>query len=143
MMKYIQELMSPQVMAVFYALIIAVIVLYVLAIAYVVIDARRRGVQSYVALGIIAAIPVVGLIAYLVLRPATLVADREEQELDMALRERQLAQYGNCPNCGTPIEKDFIVCPVCNTQVRNVCPTCHKPLEAHWKVCPYCRTHIQ
>ena len=143
MMKYIQELMSPQVMAVFYALIIAVIVLYALAIAYVVIDARRRGVQSYVAWGIIAAIPVVGLIAYLVLRPATLVADREEQELDMALRERQLAQYGNCPNCGTPIEKDFIVCPVCNTQVRNVCPTCHKPLEAHWKVCPYCRTHIQ
>lgn len=143
MMKYIQELMSPQVMAVFYALIIAVIVLYVLAIAYVVIDARRRGAQSYVAWGIIAAIPVVGLIAYLVLRPATLVADREEQELDMALRERQLAQYGNCPNCGTPIEKDFIVCPVCNTQVRNVCPTCHKPLEAHWKVCPYCRTHIQ
>ena len=143
MMKYIQELMSPQVMAVFYALIIAVIVLYVLAIAYVVIDACRRGVQSYVAWGIIAAIPVVGLIAYLVLRPATLVADREEQELDMALRERQLAQYGNCPNCGTPIEKDFIVCPVCNTQVRNVCPTCHKPLEAHWKVCPYCRTHIQ
>ncbi|MDO4596202.1 MAG: zinc ribbon domain-containing protein [Coriobacteriaceae bacterium] len=143
MMKYIQELMSPQVMAVFYAFIIAVVVLYGLAIAYVVIDARRRGVQSYVMWGIIAAIPVVGLIAYLVLRPASLACDREEQELDMALRERQLAQYGNCPNCGTPIEKDFIVCPVCNTQVRNVCPTCHKPLEAHWKVCPYCRTHIQ
>lgn len=143
MMKYIQELMSPQVMAVFYAFIIAVVVLYGLAIAYVVIDARRRGVQSYVMWGIIAAIPVVGLIAYLVLRPASLASDREEQELDMALRERQLAQYGNCPNCGTPIEKDFIVCPVCNTQVRNVCPTCHKPLEAHWKVCPYCRTHIQ
>ena len=68
---------------------------------------------------------------------------REEQELDMALRERQLAAYGTCPQCGTSIEKDFVVCPVCNTQVRNVCPSCHRPLDAHWKVCPYCRTHIQ
>ena len=70
-------------------------------------------------------------------------ADREEQELDMALRERQLAQYGTCPQCGAPIEKDFVVCPVCDTQVRNVCPSCHRPLDAHWKVCPYCRTRIQ
>ena len=73
----------------------------------------------------------------------TTASDREEQELDMALRERQLAQYGTCPQCGAPIEKDFVVCPVCDTQVRNVCPSCHRPLDAHWKVCPYCRTRIQ
>ena len=48
-----------------------------------------------------------------------------------------------CPQCGAPIEKDFVVCPVCDTQVRNVCPSCHRPLDAHWKVCPYCRTRIQ
>ena len=40
--------------------------------------------------GIIALIPFVGLIAYLVLRPHSYASDREEQELDMALRERQL-----------------------------------------------------
>lgn len=78
-----------------------------------------------------------------VLRPHSYASDREEQELDMALRERQLAQYGTCPQCGAPIEKDFVVCPVCDTQVRNVCPSCHRPLDAHWKVCPYCRTRIQ
>ena len=50
---------------------------------------------------------------------------------------------GICPKCGTPIDRDFVVCPVCNTQVRNVCPTCHRPLNAEWKVCPYCRTRIQ
>ena len=101
------------------------------------------GASAYVAWGIIALIPFVGLIAYLVLRPHSYAADREEQELDMALRERQLAQYGTCPQCGAPIEKDFVVCPVCDTQVRNVCPSCHRPLDAHWKVCPYCRTRIQ
>lgn len=94
-------------------------------------------------MGHFALIPFVGLIAYLVLRPHSYASDREEQELDMALRERQLAQYGTCPQCGAPIEKDFVVCPVCDTQVRNVCPSCHRPLDAHWKVCPYCRTRIQ
>lgn len=143
MSKYISELMSPQLMAVLYLFLAFVVALYLLSVAYVFIDAKRRGAAQYWAWGLLALIPIVGLVAYVVLRPNSYLADREEQELDVALRERQLAQYGTCPNCGTAIEKDFIVCPVCNTQVRNVCPTCKKPLDAHWKVCPYCRTHIQ
>ena len=126
MSKYINELMSPQLMGVIYAFVGFIIALYVLSVVYVFIDARRRGASAYVAWGIIALIPFVGLIAYLVLRPHSYAADREEQELDMALRERQLAQYGTCPQCGAPIEKDFVVCPVCDTQVRNVCPSCHR-----------------
>lgn len=143
MSKYLAELMSPQLMAVVYLFIAFIVALYLLSVAYVVVDAKRRGVKQYWGWGLAALIPFVGLVAYVVLRPNSYRADRDEQELDMALREHQLAQYGTCPNCGTTIEKDFIVCPVCNTQVRNVCPTCKKPLDAHWKVCPYCRTHIQ
>lgn len=143
MSKYIEELMSPQLMFAMYGFIAFVVALYLLSVVYVFIDAKRRVVQAFWAWGLLALVPFVGLMAYIVMRPASYVADREEQELDMALRERQLAQYGSCPNCGTTIEKDFIVCPVCNTQVRNVCPTCKRPLEAHWKVCPFCRTHIQ
>jgi RNA polymerase subunit RPABC4/transcription elongation factor Spt4 len=143
MSKYIEELMSPQLMIAIYGFIAFVVALYLLSVVYVVIDAKRRGVQVFWAWGLVALIPLVGLIAYLAMRPGMYASDREEQELEMALRERQLAHFGNCPNCGTTIEKDFIVCPVCNTQVRNVCPTCKRPLEAHWKVCPYCRTHIQ
>ena len=139
MSKYIEELMSPQLMFAMYGFIAFVVALYLLSVVYVFIDAKRRGVQAFWAWGLLALVPFVGLMAYIVMRPASYVADREEQELDMALRERQLAQYGSCPT----IEKDFIVCPVCNTQVRNVCPTCKRPLEAHWKVCPFCRTHIQ
>lgn len=143
MSKYIEELMSPQLMIAIYGFIAFVVALYLLSVVYVVIDAKRRGVQAFWVWGLVALIPLVGLIAYLVMRPGMYASDREEQELEMALRERELAHFGNCPNCGTTIEKDFIVCPVCNTQVRNVCPTCKRPLEAHWKVCPYCRTHIQ
>lgn len=127
MSKYISELMSPQLMGVVYAFVGFIIALYVLSVVYVFIDARRRGASAYVAWGIIALIPFVGLIAYLVLRPHSYASDREEQELDMALRERQLAQYGTCPQCGAPIEKDFVVCPVCDTQVRNRMPQLPSP----------------
>lgn len=143
MSELIQELASPQLMMALYLFIGFIIALYALSVAYVFIDARRRGVAAFWIWGLVALIPFAGFLAYLALRPNSYLADREEQELDMALRERQLAQYGTCPQCGSPIEKDFIVCPVCNTQVRNVCPSCRRPLDAHWKVCPYCRTRIQ
>ncbi len=66
MSKYISELMSPQLMGVVYAFVGFIIALYVLSVVYVFIDARRRGASAYVAWGIIALIPFVGLIAYLV-----------------------------------------------------------------------------
>ncbi|MBY4797940.1 zinc ribbon domain-containing protein [Collinsella sp. AGMB00827] len=143
MSRYLSELMSPQLMAVIYLFLAFVAALYLLAVAYVCIDARRRGAPIWWLWGIIALIPFVGLLAYLVFRPTSYERDREEQELDLMLRERELAHFGSCPQCGTGIERDFVVCPMCNTQVRNVCPSCHKPLEAAWKVCPWCRTHIQ
>lgn len=143
MSSLIQELMSPQVMTVIYCFIGFVAALYLLSVLFVFVDAHRRGCKFFWAWGMLSLVPFIGLIAYLALRPHSYLSDCEEQELDMALRERQLAQYGTCPNCGTPIEHDFVVCPVCNTQVRNVCPSCKRPLDAHWKVCPYCRTHIQ
>ena len=117
MSKYISELMSPQLMGVVYAFVGFIIALYVLSVVYVFIDARRRGASAYVAWGIIALIPFVGLIAYLVLRPHSYASDREEQELDMALRERQLAQSGTCPQCGAPVSDDALFCNKCGAQL--------------------------
>ena len=77
MSKYISELMSPQLMGVVYAFVGFIIALYVLSVVYVFIDARRRGASAYVAWGIIALIPFVGLVAYLVLRPHSYASDRE------------------------------------------------------------------
>ena len=131
MSKYISELMSPQLMGVVYAFVGFIIALYVLSVVYVFIDARRRGASAYVAWGIIALIPFVGLIAYLVLRPHSYASDREEQELDMALRERQLAQYGTCPQCNTQRllpgrdQQGEAICRDCAKINRNfACSTC-------------------
>lgn len=142
MSELISLIFTPQVQMVLIILAAAVVLLYVLSIVYVIKDARARGSAAWWAWAIVSVIPLVGLIAYLILRPTQYSIDRDEQELEIALREHELLHYGTCPNCSTPIDRDFIVCPMCNTQVRNVCPNCHRPLDADWKVCPYCRTKI-
>lgn len=141
MKEMLEQIITPQVQMVGKVFILFLIVLYILSIVWVVRDAYMRGTYPWLW-GVVAVVPIVGLVAYLILRPNMYSVDRQEQDLDIALTERQLAQYGNCPNCGTNIEHDFIVCPHCNTQVRNVCRTCGRPLEPEWNVCPYCRTKV-
>ena len=47
MSKYIEELMSPQLMFAMYGFIAFVVALYLLSVVYVFIDAKRRGVQAF------------------------------------------------------------------------------------------------
>ena len=142
MSELIALIFTPQVRMVLMFLAVCLVLLYLLSIVYVIKDARARGSQAWWAWGIVSIVPLVGLVAYLILRPPSYAIDRDEQELEIALREHELLHYGTCPNCNAPIDRDFIVCPMCDTQVRNVCPNCHRPLNADWHVCPYCRTHI-
>ena len=88
---------------------------------------------------IIALVPVVGLIAYVLLRPSLLRVDRDEQELEIALKQRQLMRYGECATCGYPVEADYVVCPNCHQRLKNVCSHCEKALDPAWTVCPLLR----
>ena len=115
--------------------------LYVLSIAWVVRDAHLRG-TNWVVWGIVSIIPIVGLVAYCLLRPSLLQIDRDEQELEIAYKQRALQKYGNCAVCGCPVEDDFIVCPSCHTPLKNQCARCGKPLDPTWSMCPYCATPV-
>ena len=143
MSELINILFTPQVQMVLTLIGVIIVFLYLLSILYVIKDARARGSAAWWAWGIVSIVPLAGLVAYLVLRPSSYAIDRDEQELEIALREHELQHYGSCPTCGAHIDRDFIVCPICDTQVRNVCPNCHRPLNADWQVCPYCRTHVR
>ncbi len=52
-------------------------------------------------------------------------------------------KYGDCANCGYPVEHDYVMCPNCHTRLKNLCPTCHHALDPQWSVCPYCTTQIK
>ncbi len=131
----------PGLQILFYVFIVIIVGLYILSIIWVVRDATNRG-MSPLLWGIIALIPLVGPLAYNMLRNPLLISDQEEQDVELALKRRQLMQYGECGSCGYPVEADYIMCPNCHQRLKNLCPTCHHALDPRWSVCPYCTTTI-
>ena len=98
MQEILDQIITPEVRMVIYLMVICVVMLYILSIIYVIRDAQRRGAEPWWMWAVISVVPVVGLLAYVILRPSSYLIDREEQDLDIALREHQLSHYGICPN---------------------------------------------
>ena len=84
----------------------------ILIILYLNRDARERD-TSPVVWTVIAVIPVAGLVAYCLMRPPMTRRDASEQDMELKLLHNQLKEYGSCPHCGYPTQKDFIICPHC------------------------------
>jgi RNA polymerase subunit RPABC4/transcription elongation factor Spt4 len=36
------------------------------------------------------------------------------------------------------VRTDFVVCPICHTQLKKSCSDCEKALHLRWAICPYC-----
>ncbi|MDD5806620.1 MAG: zinc ribbon domain-containing protein [Eggerthellales bacterium] len=141
MEELLSVLWTEQVQQAVAGVIIFLVILYVLSIIWVIRDAYLRGTVWYVW-AIVALVPLLGVIAYCLLRPPLLQIDRDEQELEVALKQRQLQQYGECANCGYPVEADYVLCPNCHNRLKNQCGTCGKALDPAWTVCPYCATPL-
>ena len=137
--ELLSQLWSPEMQLVVTILAIMLLLLYVLCIVWVARDAYSRGAVWYVW-AIISLVPVVGVVAYLLLRPPMMQIDHDEQELEVALKQRQLMKYGECSRCGYPVETNYIVCPNCSQRLKNVCAHCRRPLDPAWNTCPYCAT---
>ena len=141
MSELMSSLITDEVRIAIIIVVAMIAALYVLSIVWVVRDAYQRGAK-WQLWGIVASIPLVGLVAYCLLRPSLLQIDRDEQELEIAYKQRALQKYGQCATCGYPVEDDYIVCPSCRTQLKNMCQRCGKPLDHTWTICPYCATPV-
>lgn len=124
------------------------VVLY-LAIAYWALkDARERSDSvglHYFALFINLLLPLLGLLIYLLVRPGTTLVERRALELEsqaLALTDGEEDQRP-CPACGREIEKDFILCPYCQSRFAKRCPSCQKSVRLGWSLCPYCATSLE
>ncbi|MBQ9955397.1 MAG: zinc ribbon domain-containing protein [Eggerthellaceae bacterium] len=141
MTELLAQLWTPEVKMAVMAVLAVLVVLYVLCIVWVVRDAYMRGARWYLWV-IISLVPVLGPIVYSIMRPPLMQMDRNEQELEIALKQRQLAKYGECAQCGYPVEADYVLCPQCHTQLKNLCARCDRALDPAWTVCPYCATPV-
>ncbi len=140
MSNLVSQFLTPELQLVLIFLVAILVALWILSVVWVAKDARYRGAGMYWAA--VAIIPIVGVIAYCLLRPAISKADREEQDLELALKQRELMKFGECNHCGYPVEDDYVMCPNCHQRLKNLCPTCHHALRPEWSVCPYCTTQI-
>jgi hypothetical protein len=124
-------------------LAIVLAVVFWLALAYWVHkDARRRIRDRFLRfladlLGLVP--PFIGPVVYLLFRPAETIADARSRHAELQALEQHLAHVRPaCPVCTSPIEPDYLACPVCTTVLREPCPACRAPLEPLWQICPYC-----
>lgn len=141
MNEIIAQLWTPELQAAFSFIIVCLVILYILSIIWVARDAYMRGTLWYVW-AIVALVPLLGVIAYCLLRPPLLQIDRDEQELEVAIKQRELMKYGECAACGYPVEADYVICPNCQQRLKNLCSVCHHALDPAWAVCPYCATPV-
>lgn len=131
------KILSSDLSISFILIVLFFAILYVLSIIWVIRDAYSRG-ANYKMWGFVALIPFIGVIVYLMLRPQLLLIDKDEQELEIAIKKRELLKYGECAKCGYPVESSYVVCPNCTTRLKNLCHYCNRPLDYEWKACPWC-----
>jgi RNA polymerase subunit RPABC4/transcription elongation factor Spt4 len=107
-------------------------------------DALRRLtdpwlIGSAVLLGV--AVPYLGAVIYLLVRPPETLAEAHARELEvLALAQRLNRRDERCPVCRAETEPNYLVGPVCPTQLRQACRSCETALDPLWQMCPYCAT---
>lgn len=142
MSDLLSTIITPELRAAGMAVVVFLVLLYILCIVWVVRDSYLRGTK-WMVWGVVALVPVLGVIAYCLLRPPLYQIDQDEQQLEIAFKQRALNHYGECGNCGYPVENDYLVCPQCRATLKHSCAHCGKPLDPSWIVCPYCTASVQ
>lgn len=131
----------------FYLTILAAIVGALLAALWLSLviwtfrDMRLRSRDPFaqiLAALVVAALPGVGLIIYLILRPPETLAEAYERALEEEALLQEIEERPACPGCSRIVEPGWILCPHCHTRLRKRCLDCDSLLELQWNLCPFC-----
>lgn len=118
------------------------LVLWVAALVWTYRDVVSRTSDTFtqtIALVLVLAFNIPGLLIYLVLRPKDTLMDAYDRQLEAEALLHELQEQATCPRCRRKVDQDFVACPYCRTALRTACAECGKPMTASWVLCPYCR----
>ncbi len=106
-------------------------------------DIRSRSrdwLAIILAVLLVIAFPIVGLILYMLIRPRTTLADVYDRALEEEALLRELEETHACHSCGVPVEGTWVYCPNCHTQLQHSCPNCANLVRNEWAICVFCGT---
>jgi hypothetical protein len=107
------------------------------------IRARTRDVFAWLlAVLLVLVTGPIGLLLYLLIRPRETLAQSYDRQLEEEALLRDITTRRACPSCQAVTEPDWLLCPLCRTELRRSCEKCSRPLELNWTVCPYCATPV-
>lgn len=104
-------------------------------------DMRMRSRDPFaqiLAALVVAALPIVGLVIYLILRPPETLAEAYERALEEEALLQEIEERPACPGCSRVVAPGWILCPYCHTRLRKRCLDCDSLLELQWNLCPFC-----
>jgi RNA polymerase subunit RPABC4/transcription elongation factor Spt4 len=104
-------------------------------------DMRNRSRDPFaqlLAALLVAALPIVGIIIYLILRPPETLAEAYERALEEEALLQEIEERPACPGCSRTVDPHWILCPHCHTRLRKACPDCNSLMELQWNLCPFC-----
>jgi RNA polymerase subunit RPABC4/transcription elongation factor Spt4 len=104
-------------------------------------DMRHRSRDPFaqiLAALLVALLPFVGIIIYLILRPPETLAEAYERALEEEALLQEIEERPSCPGCSRTINPNWILCPHCHTRLRKACPDCNSLMDLQWTLCPFC-----
>lgn len=107
-------------------------------------DMRARSRDPFaqlLAALVVAALPAVGIIIYLILRPRETLAEAYERALEEEALLQEIEERPRCPGCSRTTESNWLLCPYCHTRLKKACPDCNSLLDLQWNICPFCGNH--
>jgi len=104
-------------------------------------DMRHRSRDPFaqiLAALLVALLPFIGIIIYLILRPPETLAEAYERALEEEALLQEIEERPTCPGCSRTINSNWILCPHCHTRLRKACPDCNSLMDLQWTLCPFC-----
>ncbi len=106
-------------------------------------DIRNRArdqLSQVLAVLVVAALNLPGMLVYLILRPANTLEEDYQRTLEEEALLASIEDQSVCPGCERRVRDDWQVCPNCHTKLMKSCLHCGKLMELPWNICPYCST---
>jgi hypothetical protein len=140
----------PAVRLALAAAAIYIVILWLASAFWASQDARRRhrslAAPYLAAATIVLASPALfplALLVYRVVRPAQTLSEARQQLLEDRLADLDLQALAGCPDCGTSVEVDWLVCPTCRTRLAHRCLECGRSMRLEWSVCAWCGAEVR